>query len=180
MNPIQNSGSSSIDLALRDIHLPDSIFWWPIAPGWWVLLFLFVVIALSIFIYKNIWYVRKLNNNIKLECTQYYLDFNINGDRQFFIQQLSIFLRRVSLYLFSENNVANLQGIEWLEFLDSKLPLDNKNQSGQSAQNSFKTGVGKIFLSGPYQENIIEDVIPAYKLVEKWLNYNLKNKYRFL
>ena len=25
---------------LRDIHLPDTISWWPLAPGWWVLIIL--------------------------------------------------------------------------------------------------------------------------------------------
>ena len=22
-------------LPLRDLHLPDAIGWWPLAPGWW-------------------------------------------------------------------------------------------------------------------------------------------------
>ena len=25
-------------LPLRDLHLPDAIGWWPLAPGWWVIL----------------------------------------------------------------------------------------------------------------------------------------------
>ena len=25
-------------LPLRDLHLPDAIGWWPLAPGWWVLI----------------------------------------------------------------------------------------------------------------------------------------------
>ena len=31
---------------LADIHLPDPVSWWPLAPGWWMLLGL----AVSIFI----------------------------------------------------------------------------------------------------------------------------------
>ena len=25
-------------LPLRDLHLPDAIGWWPLAPGWWVVI----------------------------------------------------------------------------------------------------------------------------------------------
>ncbi len=23
------------ELPLRDLHLPDAVGWWPLAPGWW-------------------------------------------------------------------------------------------------------------------------------------------------
>ena len=29
-------------LPLRDLHLPEAIGWWPLAPGWWVLLAMLV------------------------------------------------------------------------------------------------------------------------------------------
>ena len=25
------------EIPLRDIHLPEPISWWPLAPGWWIL-----------------------------------------------------------------------------------------------------------------------------------------------
>lgn len=34
------------ELALKDIHLPDSSLWWPPAPGWWLLLLSMVLLAL--------------------------------------------------------------------------------------------------------------------------------------
>ena len=33
-------------LPLRDLHLPEAIGWWPLAPGWWVELAI-VVVALG-------------------------------------------------------------------------------------------------------------------------------------
>lgn len=168
------SNTPNVELVIRDIHLPDSILWWPLAPGWWLLFLLTVIIILGFYLYKKTWFNRKIKQNIRRELTQYYTNFNKEGNTQFFIQQLSALLRRVSLYRFHENNIAKLQGIEWLKFLDSKLP------GNLSEQSSFESGVGKIFLSGPYQATLDEDVKPAYKLVEHWISYNLKNKYGFL
>ena len=34
--------------ALRDIHLPQAVSWWPLAPGWWVLLGLVVAAVVAL------------------------------------------------------------------------------------------------------------------------------------
>jgi hypothetical protein len=171
-----NPDTSSVELALKDIHLPDSVLWWPPAPGWWILFSVIVFVVLCIFLYKKTWFKRNLKKNIKLELIQYNQQFENNGNAQLFIQQLSTLLRRVALYRFHATSIAKLQGDEWLEFLDSKLP---EKQLKNSKQFSFKNGVGKIFSLGPYQPKISADVSPVYELVTLWLNYNLKSKYGF-
>jgi len=173
MNPI----ILNTELAIRDVHLPDSSLWWPLAPGWWILLLLIVLILLSFYIFKKTYPKRKLKKMIKLELEQYYQVFKETNDAQLFIQQLSSLLRRVSLYRFPADSIAKLQGVEWLEFLDSKYPSVT---SGKFAASSFTSGVGKIFLAGPYQPIINNDVTPVYVLVKQWLKYNLKYKYGFM
>lgn len=174
MKPFLNNSCSDTGLAIRDIHLPDSVLWWPFAPGWWILFLLVVLIVVGLFLYKKTFSNQKFKKNIKLELEQYYQIFNESGNALFFIQQLSAFLRRVSLYRFHDESIAKLQGTEWLEFLDSKLP------ASKTKKLSFRKGVGEIFLSGPYQENINSDVSQVYELVEHWLDYNLKNKHGFV
>ncbi len=169
-----NPATPKVELALRDIHLPDSILWWPLAPGWWMLIVLVVIVALSIFVYKKTYYNRKLNKNIKLELAQHFNQYKNDHNAQQFIKQVSALLRRVSLYKFKQESVAKLHGTAWLEFLDSKLP---QQKIIENEKMSFKSGVGTILLSGPYQANITDDVTPVHELVKHWLKYNLKNQY---
>ncbi len=169
-----NPGSENTTLALRDIHLPDSILWWPLAPGWWLIIVLVVLIGLSFYVYKKTNYIRKLKKNIKLELEHYHQQYHDKKNAALYIQQLSALLRRVSLQQFDDKKIAKLHGAAWLEFLDSKSPPNITEQS------AFKNGVGQIFLLGPYQKIINEDLSPVYELVKQWLNYNLKNKYGLL
>jgi hypothetical protein len=34
--------------ALRDIHLPEAVSFWPLAPGWWIALGIMVGLAVAI------------------------------------------------------------------------------------------------------------------------------------
>jgi len=36
-NPLTGAAPNPLD-QLRDIHLPEPISWWPLAPGWWILI----------------------------------------------------------------------------------------------------------------------------------------------
>ena len=49
-----NSAATNPLDQLRDIHLPEPILWWPLAPGWWLLIIMAVVLAA--------WLVRTLYN----------------------------------------------------------------------------------------------------------------------
>ena len=40
-----NSAATNPLDQLRDIHLPEPILWWPLAPGWWLLIIMAVVLA---------------------------------------------------------------------------------------------------------------------------------------
>ena len=35
-------------IPLRDLHLPDAIGWWPLAPGWWIVIAVLAITALAL------------------------------------------------------------------------------------------------------------------------------------
>ncbi len=133
-------------LPLHDIHLPEPIsFFWPLAPGWWLLLaFLLFFILVSIWIRR----FRKRNapkrfalrNLKKLEKTY-------SNNPKKLVQEVSTLLRRFYITKYPRNEVASLTGDAWLEFLDNQLgkPL-------------FSVGKARCLIDAPYRANVDIDV----------------------
>jgi len=44
---------------LKDIHLPDAISWWPLAPGWWVV----IALTIAALWWAVTWYLRHRRRN---------------------------------------------------------------------------------------------------------------------
>ena len=38
---------------LRDIHTPDPVSWWPLAPGWWILIVLIIAAIVALVVWLN-------------------------------------------------------------------------------------------------------------------------------
>lgn len=154
-------------LALKDIHLPTSINWWPLAPGWWILLLLVFLLILT-------WYFRSrlrawLAPGIrKISLRQ--LDAIVNNQHltnQQKIQQISQLLRQSAISSTSRDQVAGLAGEQWLQFLD-----------GDNPQRPFSTGVGRSFIDAPYQPDAVLDIDAVTTLARNWLKQNKKHKDR--
>ena len=126
---------------LRDIQLPDAIGWWPLAPGWWMLLGLLVSLGLLSWLSYR-WYRRGAIKRAALaELEQIAEQFQ----GQALLQQLSQLLRRVALASQPRQQVAGLRGQAWLQFLDRFVEPQE-----------FSQGIGSIFATGPYQASKLE------------------------
>ena len=102
-------GSDPASLPLRDIHLPDPVSWWPLAPGWWALLLLLVIFVLS-----TTYFIRRYRNHkisalylAKQELARIETDFNINQDKSNLIKELSELIRRLSISIFPRGNLRD-------------------------------------------------------------------------
>ena len=129
--------------ALRDIHLPEPISWWPPAPGWWLLAVTLILLVLLLWFgyryYQRGAIKRAALNELKQIASHY------REQPQQLLQQLSQLLRRVALATQPRNRVAGLSEEAWLAFLDHF-----------TGQQQFTQGVGQVLLHGSYQKEIVD------------------------
>ena len=104
--------------ALKDIHLPEPVSFWPLATGWWF------VIAFGIALSIAAWlYVRRRRRSIRAaalnELQAVRVSYQQNKDSSWLALQLSKLIRRVALMRYPRRDVAALHGEQWLEFVRS-------------------------------------------------------------
>ena len=128
-------------LPLRDLHLPEPIGWWPLAPGWWI------VIAALLFALG--WLLLRAWRRYQFHAPRRYAIRELASVEAEYLehrnpvalgQQLSELLRRAMLAYAPRHEVAGLTGDAWLEWLDKDLPVPY-----------FHTEGGKSLLQLPYR-----------------------------
>jgi hypothetical protein len=129
-------------LPLRDLHLPPPIGWWPLAPGWWL------VIALVLFGLG--WLLLRAWRSRQFQAPRRYAIRSLAVIEAEYLEhrnpvvlgrQLSELLRRAMLAYAPRNEVAGLTGESWLAWLDRDLSVPY-----------FHTDGGKSLLQLPYRD----------------------------
>lgn len=97
------------DLPLRDIHLPDPVSWWPLAPGWW-LCFALAVAGLA----AAAWWwrgapSRRARRAALAELAGIEQHYSASADGHACAQGLSRLLRRLAL-LAGDSHAAHSHG----------------------------------------------------------------------
>ena len=105
-------------LQLHDIHLPEQINTYPLAPGWWLLAIIcFCMVVWALLKYKK---QRKLNQYKKIALTQ--LTHNKNLSNTDIIQTL----KWVAMQYFPRAEIAKLYSKQFQQYL--QMQLTEKNQ----------------------------------------------------
>ena len=137
-------------IPLRDLHLPEMIGWWPLAPGWWFLIVL-VVAGLGYLLYRLFakWRRNAARRIALRELSRIQKEYRHGVDEISLAIELSELLRRTMLAYAPRNEVAGLTGDSWLRWLDRGL--DDK---------PFSEGSGQDVESLPYRSRdaIADDV----------------------
>ena len=144
---------------LRDIHLPDPVSYWPLAPGWWIVATLAIAIIAATAVLS---YRRYRRNAYRREAVNMLTAINplrIDGDQTEYLQQLNHLLKKTALTIDKRDIISSLSGQDWLQFLD------------RSAKTSaFTEGAGRILADGPYQASVKEEDLSAlHQLAEQWI-----------
>lgn len=152
-------------LELRDIHLPDTISWWPIAPGWWIVLASLLAFFIIVFVIKKIYVSKQLKRDINAELSLIKQQFQTTQNKSQLAKSLSALLRRTGISYYPKANIAGLTGNDWLIYLD-------KTNTDKSKNTKFQSDIGQILLSAPYLPNDTKlkfDEAALIELCESWL-----------
>ncbi len=141
-------------IPLRDLHLPEAIGLWPLAPGWWVTITL-AVIFLG-FLARR--YVQRrargaARRHALSQLNELTAEFEQHRDAVAFSSGLSELLRRTMLAYAPRGEIAGLTGDEWVAWLDRDLD-----------QPRFKGETGRKLLELPYRKP--GDDVSAMDLVD--------------
>ncbi|MDJ0906193.1 MAG: DUF4381 domain-containing protein [Woeseiaceae bacterium] len=141
-------------IPLRDLHLPEAIAWWPLAPGWWVVIALaLVVLGYLIHLYRKHRAGSAARRYALRQLDTLTADFEQHGDAVAFSSNVSELLRRTMLAYAPREEVAGLTGEAWLEWLDRDLD-----------QPRFQGDAGRKLLELPYRRP--GDELSALELVD--------------
>ena len=129
-------------IPIRDLHLPDAVGWWPLAPGWWIVIGLLVFVMLVAL--RRAWIARRRNAARRYALRQlqaYTRAYTQHGNAVELGTQLSELVRRTMLAYAPRKEVAGLTGDEWLAWLDEDLDRP-----------VFSEGDGRCLVEWPYRD----------------------------
>ena len=128
---------------LRGLALPDAISWWPPAAGWWILLFLFILLSVGLWYFLRKRYVASRWRKSALSELQMIKVRHQQGDGKNAqtLALISVLFRRSALVVHNREEIAGLNGQVWLEKLDQLM-----------GNSQFTQGAGRILADHVWQK----------------------------
>ena len=104
---------------MADLALPDSVSWWPLAPGWWVLgLFVVILLCWAWILHRRAW----LERVYRREALALLDELDGKADAQAVCREVNEVLKRAAITAYGRERVASLYGAEWVLFLNEMMP----------------------------------------------------------
>ncbi len=130
------------NIPIRDLHLPDAVGWWPLAPGWWIL----AAVAVGVLA----WFAVRALRAYRVGRARRYALKALGGIETRYARgenvvtlgrEVSELMRRTMLAYAPRRDVAGLTGEAWLRWLDSGLESP-----------AFANGPGRALAELPYRD----------------------------
>lgn len=160
-------------LPLEPLIAPSPVSWWPLAPIWWIVLSLLIIVIIGVLIYR----FRKILYTAQPKLPV--IDFDIRRQAALnelsklpkpyqqtaglWLQQINDLLKRLCIVRYPTENAKILIGQAWLNF------LDNKCSEAQIKQ-------FPMLVEGEYHPNYYMDdktIDNLYSAVEKWITHHV-------
>ncbi|MCA1797080.1 MAG: DUF4381 domain-containing protein [Geobacteraceae bacterium] len=145
---------------LRDIHIPDAVSWWPLAPGWWGLGAVMCMALVLVWLWRRKrrqrYYQRVALRHLE------HLEEQFIAEPETLVRELSVLLRRVATLYYPDS--AGLAGREWLKFLDRTL-------DAKAEAYPFSAGEGQCLADAPYRPALKSEVDTRtlVELARRWI-----------
>ena len=161
MTPPATDGTQQLLSQLRDIRGLEDVSWWPLAPGWWILLGLVLAIVLGMFLFRKWRAMRARRFEAQLKTMLESLRSEANVKKK--AQGLSELLRLSALRRYGRAACAGLEGQDWLDWLKAHDPkgFDWPDKAG-------------ILIEAPYMPDQAAakndpDFDALFKAAERWV-----------
>jgi hypothetical protein len=145
---------------LRDIHMPEAIGWWPLAPGWWMLAVLILGLIVAAIVWRVLRHRRLAYKREALAQWQaIHARFLDDKDTARLLADLAVLLKRTCITRYGRDETAGLAGEQWLAFLD---------QTGKCT--AFSQGAGRVLVSERFTSHPQVDGPALLNVTLAWLN----------
>ncbi|KGJ87412.1 DUF4381 domain-containing protein [Colwellia psychrerythraea] len=105
-------------LQLHDIHVPEQVSNFPIAPGWWLLL---AIILLSV-----VWFYKKFKQQRSLNANKNRALAMLANNQNLSEKECISLLKCTAMQYFSRQQLAKLYGTDFKDFLMKQLPVNHQ------------------------------------------------------
>ena len=104
---------------LHPLREPELIGWWPLAPGWWLLLALLALALAGLGWYLLRRYRADAYRRQGLrQLAVIFSDYEASQDTRRYLQEVNALLKSVALRSYNRREVASATGTPWVEFLN--------------------------------------------------------------
>ena len=145
---------------LQPLREPELIGWWPLAPGWWLVVLLAAVALISI----GVWLLRHLQRTAYRRAAIRQLDA-LRAQNQAetasdeYLSKINALLKSVAVIAYGKREVAAQHGDKWLAFL---------NRTGKP-----QTKFAPEFATAIYQQNAAKpDAEELHRNATQWIKYH--------
>ena len=112
---------------LNPLREPAAIGWWPLAPGWWLLIIL-MFIAAAFLTWRLLAHYRRnaYRRQAIAELQAIRKRWKNDGDDSICLTQTNALLKAAALHAFPRRDIASVSGDQWRDFLHNSSRTDGQ------------------------------------------------------